>query len=122
MSDRTESTIVIGAPPSAVLDVITDYEAYPEWTGAMKQSSSKGQIAAERVDGSMAYAVRTLQGEADAALKSVGEIAELRRLHPVQHAFNQNEPTLTISLSQHADLQDRKEVRGISGGAYGSNR
>lgn len=42
--------------------------------------------------------------------------AELRRLHPVQHAFNQNEPTLTISLSQHADLQDRKEVRGISGG------
>ena len=38
MPDRTESTIVIGAPPSAVLDVIADIEAYPEWTGAVKRA------------------------------------------------------------------------------------
>jgi ribosome-associated toxin RatA of RatAB toxin-antitoxin module len=38
MPDRTESTIVIGAPPSAVLDVIADFEAYPEWTGAVKRA------------------------------------------------------------------------------------
>lgn len=41
--------------------------------------------------------------------------AELRRLHPPQHAFSQHEPALTLSLSQHADLQDRKEAQGISG-------
>jgi ribosome-associated toxin RatA of RatAB toxin-antitoxin module len=38
MPDRTESTIVIGAPPSAVLEVIADFEAYPEWTGAVKRA------------------------------------------------------------------------------------
>jgi ribosome-associated toxin RatA of RatAB toxin-antitoxin module len=38
MSDRTESTVVIEAPPAAVLDVITNYEAYPEWTGAVKEA------------------------------------------------------------------------------------
>jgi ribosome-associated toxin RatA of RatAB toxin-antitoxin module len=38
MPDRTESTIVIGAPPSDVLEVIADFEAYPEWTGAVKRA------------------------------------------------------------------------------------
>ena len=38
MPDRTESTIRIDAPPSAVLDVIADFTAYPEWTGAVKQA------------------------------------------------------------------------------------
>jgi ribosome-associated toxin RatA of RatAB toxin-antitoxin module len=38
MPDRTESTIVIGAPPSAVLDVIADFDAYPAWTGAVKRA------------------------------------------------------------------------------------
>jgi ribosome-associated toxin RatA of RatAB toxin-antitoxin module len=37
MADRTESSITIDAPPAAVLDVISDFEAYPEWTGAVKQ-------------------------------------------------------------------------------------
>ncbi|MCH8612661.1 SRPBCC family protein [Arsenicicoccus dermatophilus] len=31
MADRTESSIVIAAPPAAVLDVIADVEAYPRW-------------------------------------------------------------------------------------------
>jgi hypothetical protein len=33
MADRTESSIVIDAPPGEVLDVIADFEAYPEWAG-----------------------------------------------------------------------------------------
>ena len=37
MADRTESSILIGAPPAAVLDVVADFERYPEWTGAVKQ-------------------------------------------------------------------------------------
>jgi ribosome-associated toxin RatA of RatAB toxin-antitoxin module len=48
MSDRTESTIVIGAPPSAVLDVIADFEAYPEWTGAVKRAEVLESDAADR--------------------------------------------------------------------------
>ncbi|MDQ1624868.1 MAG: hypothetical protein QOJ49_366, partial [Actinomycetota bacterium] len=48
MAERTESTITIDAPPSEVMDVIADFEAYPEWTGAVKQaevrsSSSNGR-------------------------------------------------------------------------------
>ena len=31
MADRTESSIVIDAAPGEVLDVIADFEAYPEW-------------------------------------------------------------------------------------------
>lgn len=31
MADRTESSIVIAAEPSAVLGVIADFESYPEW-------------------------------------------------------------------------------------------
>lgn len=31
MADRTEGTIVVDAPPSRVMDVIADLEAYPEW-------------------------------------------------------------------------------------------
>ncbi|MBW8802600.1 MAG: SRPBCC family protein [Catenulisporales bacterium] len=38
MSERTKSSIDIAAPPEAVLGVITDFEAYPEWTGEVKQA------------------------------------------------------------------------------------
>ena len=37
MADRTESSIVVDAGPSAVLAVIADFEAYPEWTGAVRE-------------------------------------------------------------------------------------
>ncbi|HET8614057.1 MAG TPA: SRPBCC family protein [Actinomycetales bacterium] len=38
MADRTESRIVVDATPSGVLDVIADFEAYPDWAGAVKQA------------------------------------------------------------------------------------
>jgi ribosome-associated toxin RatA of RatAB toxin-antitoxin module len=37
MAERTESSITIEAPPVDVMAVIADFEAYPEWTGAVKQ-------------------------------------------------------------------------------------
>lgn len=37
MADRTVSSIVIDAAPAAVLEVISDFEKYPDWTGAVKQ-------------------------------------------------------------------------------------
>lgn len=37
MADRTESSIVIDAEPAAVLDVIADFDAYPAWTGAVRE-------------------------------------------------------------------------------------
>jgi ribosome-associated toxin RatA of RatAB toxin-antitoxin module len=38
MADRTESSIVVDAPPEDVLDVIADFDAYPEWTGAVREA------------------------------------------------------------------------------------
>ncbi len=38
MADRTESTIAVGAQPGAVLDVIADFESYPQWTGAVREA------------------------------------------------------------------------------------
>jgi hypothetical protein len=40
MADRTESRITIQAPAAAVLDVIADFDAYPEWTGAVKRTET----------------------------------------------------------------------------------
>jgi hypothetical protein len=40
MANRTESRITIEAPPAAVLDVIADFDAYPDWTGAVKQTET----------------------------------------------------------------------------------
>ena len=47
MADRTESSIVIAAPPGTVLDVIADFEAYPEWAGDIKRVS----VLSEEADG-----------------------------------------------------------------------
>ena len=47
MADRTESSIVIAAPPGEVLDVIADFEAYPEWAGEVKHV----RVLAEEGDG-----------------------------------------------------------------------
>ena len=38
MSERTKSSIDIKAAPEAVLRVITDFEAYPEWAGEVKEA------------------------------------------------------------------------------------
>jgi hypothetical protein len=37
MADRTESSIVIAAGAGAVLDVIADFDRYPEWAGDVKK-------------------------------------------------------------------------------------
>ena len=47
MADRTESSIVIDASPGDVLDVIADFEAYPDWAGDVKQV----RVLAEEGDG-----------------------------------------------------------------------
>jgi hypothetical protein len=38
LADRTESQITIDAAPADVLDVIADFDSYPEWTGAVKRT------------------------------------------------------------------------------------
>ncbi len=37
MADQTTSSIVIDAPPAAVMAVISDFENYPEWVQGMKR-------------------------------------------------------------------------------------
>ncbi|WP_137121032.1 SRPBCC family protein [Segeticoccus rhizosphaerae] len=47
MADRTESSIVIDAAPGVVLDIIADFEHYPEWASEVKQT----RVLAEDGDG-----------------------------------------------------------------------
>lgn len=47
MADRTESSIVIAAAPATVLDVIADFELYPEWAQEVKRVS----VLSEEGDG-----------------------------------------------------------------------
>jgi ribosome-associated toxin RatA of RatAB toxin-antitoxin module len=37
MAERTESSITVEASPGDVMAVIADFDAYPEWTGAVKE-------------------------------------------------------------------------------------
>jgi len=53
MADRTESSIVIAAKPGIVLDIIADFEAYPEWADEVKRAvilSEEGDGWADRVE------------------------------------------------------------------------
>jgi ribosome-associated toxin RatA of RatAB toxin-antitoxin module len=38
MADSTKSSVTIKAAPAQVLDVIADFDGYPEWTGQIKQA------------------------------------------------------------------------------------
>ena len=44
MADRTESRITVDAAPHDVLDVIADFDSYPEWTGAVKQADGRAGV------------------------------------------------------------------------------
>lgn len=37
MPDSSTQSLTMSAEPSAIMDVIADFAAYPEWTGAVKQ-------------------------------------------------------------------------------------
>ncbi|HET7304280.1 MAG TPA: SRPBCC family protein [Segeticoccus sp.] len=53
MAARTESSIDIEAPPGVVLDVIADFDRYPQWAGDVKET----EVLAED-DGGWADRVR----------------------------------------------------------------
>ena len=38
MADQTESSILITATPQQIMEIIADFEAYPQWTGAVKEA------------------------------------------------------------------------------------
>lgn len=37
MADTSQQSLTMSAEPAAIMDVIADFEAYPEWTGGVKQ-------------------------------------------------------------------------------------
>ena len=43
MAERTQSSITVDASPAEVMAVIDDFEAYPEWTGAVKQAQVRSR-------------------------------------------------------------------------------
>jgi carbon monoxide dehydrogenase subunit G len=43
MAESTESSISIDAAPAEVMEVIADFEAYPDWTGAVKEVEVRGR-------------------------------------------------------------------------------
>jgi ribosome-associated toxin RatA of RatAB toxin-antitoxin module len=45
MADQTSSTIVVAAPPSAVMGVIADFPAYPQWAQGMHKAEVRETFA-----------------------------------------------------------------------------
>ncbi|MGQ0466023.1 MAG: SRPBCC family protein [Sporichthyaceae bacterium] len=50
MADQTTASITVAAPPKAVLEVIVDFEAYPQWAGAVKRAEILGRFPDERAE------------------------------------------------------------------------
>ncbi len=50
MADRASSSITVHAAPDAVMAVIADFEAYPEWTSQVKTVEVLGRDDAGRAD------------------------------------------------------------------------
>ncbi|WP_235737505.1 SRPBCC family protein [Nocardioides alcanivorans] len=44
MAEQTTSSIVVDAPPSAVMDVIADFPAYPAWAKGMRNVEVRGDL------------------------------------------------------------------------------
>jgi len=61
MADRTRASIEIGAPADAVMAVIADLGAYPEWTGEVKRAEI---LETDPDSGRAARAVLTIDGGA----------------------------------------------------------
>jgi carbon monoxide dehydrogenase subunit G len=51
MAEQTEGSILVEAPPAEIMDVLTDYEAYPEWADV------KSARIVERGEGGLATKV-----------------------------------------------------------------
>jgi ribosome-associated toxin RatA of RatAB toxin-antitoxin module len=82
MADRTQSSVVIAAPPGTVLDIIADFEAYPEWAHEVKRVcvlSEEGDGWADRVEYTMDAGVikdtYTLDYEWDVADDGTGVVS-----------------------------------------------
>ena len=43
MAEQTSSSIVIDAPPAAVMDVIADFPAYPAWAKGVKEATVRDE-------------------------------------------------------------------------------
>ena len=61
MADRTRASIEIGAPADAVMAVIADLRAYPEWTGEVKRAEI---LETDPDSGRASRAVLTIDGGA----------------------------------------------------------
>ena len=61
MADRTRASIEIGAPADAVMAVIADLRAYPEWTGEVKRAEI---LETDPETGRASRAVLTIDGGA----------------------------------------------------------
>jgi len=50
MADQTTASIIVAAEPKAVLDVIADFEAYPQWAAAVRRAEVLGRLPDGRAE------------------------------------------------------------------------
>lgn len=46
MAEQTTSSIIVNADPAAIMDVIADFDAYPEWADSMRETEVLSRDAA----------------------------------------------------------------------------
>src|SRR6476619_2015564 len=116
MAERTESSIIVDAAPAAVMDVIADFEAYPEWTGAVKQvevrsSASNGrakevwfQLDAGAIKDSYTLAY-TWKGETEVRWTLVEDANILKTMDGAYLLADHDDGTTTVTYQLVVDVK-----------------
>ena len=50
MADQTSSSIIVDAPPADVMDVIADFESYPEWAKGVQTAEVRAEGHGDRAE------------------------------------------------------------------------
>ncbi|MDQ1482253.1 MAG: hypothetical protein QOF35_329 [Actinomycetota bacterium] len=123
MADRTESRIDIAAAPGAVLDVIADFDRYPEWAGEVKKVaviSEDGDGWADQVEFTLsAGAIKdtyVLEYDWDVAEDGTGVVSwtlvSAQVLKAMNGSYTLEDTILEDTIPEDTILEDTEYVTG----------
>ncbi len=104
MADRTESSIVINAAPAAVMAVIADIKAYPEWSDGVKSVT----VLTEYEDGRPADA------------RFVVDAGAIKDTYELEYDWADDDSSVSWTLTTGQMLKALDGVYELSGNADGT--
>jgi len=117
MADRTESSIDITAAPGVILDVIADFDRYPEWAGEVRKAaliSEDGDGWADQVEFTLSGAIKDtyiLEYDWDVAEDGTGVVswhlvtAQVLKAMNGSYTLEENGPSTAVTYRLAVDVK-----------------